>query len=107
MTRRIPFAPLAVESIAAGRKTMTTRTKRYGHPGDVLVSPAGPIVLEAVDRVALEEVEAKHYRAEGFDTPDGFRREWRRLHPRNGWEPKQWVYLHRFHLLAQEGKGPG
>jgi hypothetical protein len=102
--RTIPFTDEMADAIRAGRKTATTRTKKYGEPGDVLTTPAGPIVLETVGKVPMSEAAAM-FREEGFESREAFIGIWKRLHPRVGYVPTQRVYVHRFHRLADEGKG--
>lgn len=96
----IPFRADMAQAIREGRKTMTTRTKRYGHPGDVLDSPAGLIRLERVERVPLEQVATMYYHQEGLKSAAEFRLGWAELHPRNGFDPDQMVYLHEFSIGA-------
>lgn len=101
MTRQLPFTDEMRDAILQGRKTATSRTHRYGHAGDTLDSPAGPIRLVEVRRATLAEVADSHHLEEGFATPEGFRTIWMRLHPRAGWQPEQLVWFHRFERVSE------
>lgn len=94
----IPFMPAFRLPMLTGRKTATTRTKRYGWPGDTFTTFNVRFLLTGVKRLALQTVAHSYYQQEGFDTPTDFIRCWRVLHPRKGYVPKQYVYLHIFNL---------
>lgn len=102
--RRLPFTPEMTAAILEGRKTATSRTSRYGTAGDVVESPAGPLLLLWVRRLPLEQIANEHHELEGFDTPEGFRDIWIRLHQRAGWRPAEKVWFHRFERVAAEAK---
>lgn len=82
LPRHLPFEPGMAASVRAGVKTATTRTRRYGQPGDTLNSDAGPLRLIEARRVHLIDVARRWYRQEGFPSPESFLDTWRRLHPR-------------------------
>lgn len=107
----IPFHPMFFAQIEKGIKRMTTRTKRYGKPGDVLDygnadgTVRGRIRLVATERVPLCVVAEKYHREEGFADPDGFQRAWCDIHPGRGWMPELRVWLHTFAPVAAQGGG--
>jgi hypothetical protein len=96
----IPFQPEFKESMLAGKKTATSRPKRYGYPGDWFPAFGKTFVLTAVQRTYLDIVVRLHYKEEGFDSPHAFVQYWNRLHPviTFSQRPSRVVYLHYFHL---------
>jgi hypothetical protein len=99
--RFLPFRPEFEDAIRSGRKTVTTRTRRYGKPGDILDTPFGPVRLGRVERTLLAGVVPALYHEEGFDSPQEFIEMWTRLHPRKGFVPEQWVWVHEFEFLGE------
>jgi hypothetical protein len=101
----IPFLPDFEIDMMIGRKTATTRTKKYGKQGDQFISCG--ILYELTDDVTiltLDEVAHSWYTEEGFATPEQFIVCWIKLHPRKGYIPKQKVFLHQFKVVeAIEG----
>lgn len=95
----MPFDERFHESIRAGRKRMTVRTRRYGRPGDVLATEVGRIEIEDVQPIALGVVCEQLFSDDGFGSPGEFEAFWTALHPRTGYRPERRVYLHRFRLL--------
>lgn len=100
----IPFASRFWTLILEGRKTWTSRTKRYGEPGDLLrafphTEKQVMLRLDKVFRAQLRTVAADHYGEpqEGCASEQDFIALWVELHPRRGWNPGQWVWVHVFH----------
>ena len=100
--RFLPFQAEFEEAIRSGRKTMTTRTRRYGKVGDILDTPFGAVRLLDVRRVCLGAVRVHWYWDEGFDGPYRFEAAWARLHPRKGFDPDQRVWLHEFEFHGEK-----
>ena len=102
MLIKIPFEEDMAKAIKAGRKTCTTRTKRYGNVGDIFRVENGTygrfevLIITDVKHITLHQVATYYYKAEGFDTPEGFINKWRQLHPRAGWLPNQRVWTYFF-----------
>ncbi len=96
----IPFLEAFVPRIKLGLKTMTTRNEKYGEPGDLLASPAGTLRLLEVLRVKLGEVAENSYREEGCASPEEFEEIWNRIHPKRGYHPDDWVWLHEFEAIS-------
>lgn len=88
-----------VPRIKAGLKTMTCRNEKYGEPGDLLASPAGTLLLKDVRRAQLGEVAYDYYREEGCANPEVFIEIWNRIHPKRGFHPDDWVWLHEFEVV--------
>lgn len=97
MRIQIPFRPHFKDAIIAGRKIATSRTKTYGKPGDEFEAFGYVFVIERQERISLGVVAHRHYEAEGFDSPEGFKNEWISIHPGRGYEPEQKVWMHWFH----------
>jgi len=99
--KRLPFRPEFEEAVRSGQKTVTSRTRRYGSVGDVLDTPFGPVRLVSVVRMLLASVVARLWREEDFGNSGEFVDAWVRLHPRRGYIPEQWVWVHEFVLEPQ------
>ena len=100
--RFLPFQAEFEEAIRSGRKTMTTRTRRYGRVGDILDTPFGPVGLVSLIPVNLAVVRDHYWRQEGLESPEDFAATWKRLHPRKGFDPDQRVWLHEFEFLGEK-----
>lgn len=98
--KTLPFRDDMAEAIRAGRKTATSRTKKYGEVGDVLATKAGPVKLTRILGIQLREVALHFYNEEGFDSPAEFRAVWSEIHPRAGFRPEERVYVHFFELAS-------
>lgn len=90
------FKPL----IRSGRKTATSRPRKYGKPGDALRTPWGDtLALMSVHRLKLSTIAQTHYMEEGFDSPEAFLSAWKRIHPRKAVKPDGLLYFHTFKLI--------
>jgi len=94
----IPFLPEWEGLMLTGKKTATSRTKRYGLQGDYFEAFGRVFILTDVYRIRLSYVACYHYLEEGCNSDFEFRKIWERLHPRKGFCPDQRVYFHRFKL---------
>jgi hypothetical protein len=101
--RTLPFLPEFHDKVRRGLKTATARSRPYGKPGDRLQGPGCVLVLEHVAKAPLQYVAAECYGFEGLPSTAAFIEVWERIHPRAGYDPAKWVYLHRFHA---EGNPP-
>jgi hypothetical protein len=97
--RFLPFRKAFEGAIRAGRKTATSRTERYGQPGERLRTDFGLILLTEVAQMELGEIKRTLWREEGCSNPEHFEGIWRTLH-RGTWDARRIVWLHRFHLVA-------
>jgi len=91
----IPFRKDMQALILAGKKTATTRTKRYGIVGDWFYIGSKAYVLTNVEKVTLGYVATQKYRDEGFESPHDFIHVWQQIHPK-GFIDEQKVWLHEF-----------
>lgn len=97
----IPFMQEFEPLMLTGKKSATTRTKRYGYPGDYFEAFGRVFILTDIYRMALWRVASVHYLEEGFNYEYEFIETWERLHPRKGYQPDQKVYFHRFRLQTE------
>ena len=107
----IPFNEWSRKRLQAGVKCATTRRFPYGKPGDRFQAVGRWWVLTDVRRIRLEEVAERYYKEEGAESPEEFIEVWKSIHPRAGWTPKRWVWIHFFQpaptLLGMEGNVRG
>lgn len=80
----IPFSVWMQRANGEGRKHCTTRSKKYGAPGDVFDDGTGRLwrILK-IERLPLWAVRRNLYKEEGFDSPEEFESLWKRLHRGN------------------------
>ena len=79
-----------------GEKTGTTRTRRFGSPGDKFFIFGTWFIITHVVVKELHQVAHNHYEEEGFDSSQGFISMWKRLHPIRGYRPMDTGYFHKF-----------
>ena len=100
MKIKIPFHNKFIIEIASGRKTMTTRPRRYGRIGDVFYPRKSlRCVLLGVERMPLGEIAKKFHGQEGFKSPGEFKKFWLTIHRK--WRPDRKFYLHTFKRDSQ------
>lgn len=92
----IPFQDCWKDKMLTGRKTVTSRTKRYGDIGDTFQCFGAVFRFVDVSKQSLIHVETHLFDLEGCDSPEQFRRVWEQLHPRRGYIDRDRVYVHRF-----------
>ncbi len=108
MRVRVPFDKDMVRAVLDGKKTCTTRNKRYGGMGDTFEVVAAldyaTCRITNLARLTLETVAHGFFAKEGFDSPDGFRSRWAKLHPEKGFVPDQVAWLHEFEIVESHGE---
>jgi len=92
----IPFRDDMKLAVLNGKKTCTSRNKRYGCIGDQFEIGERKFVLTCVSHANLDYVAHDRYRQEGFESPAQFIGVWNQIHPRKGYAPEQVVWLHEF-----------
>jgi hypothetical protein len=92
------FLPDFEQSMLTGKKTATTRTRRFGHVGDWFFAFGKTFVLIEVYRTPLTRVVYFLYQEEGFNTPQELIACWNGLHPDIKYEDQRDrpVYVHQF-----------
>ena len=99
----IPFRVDIIRALFEGRKTATSRTKRFGIPGDTFSVSGQLFRILKVRTEKLSIVARKYWAKEGFGSPQEFIATWERIHPRKGWDPEQVVFLHEFEMVKNDG----
>lgn len=96
----MPFLRESKEAMLSGKKRASTRTRRYGYPGDWFKQFGRTFMLTSVQRTFLDIVVSDHYLEEGFNSSGEFIECWDRLHPRVPYaqRPTRVVFYHRFTL---------
>lgn len=94
--QQVPFNDWSRERLAAGDKTATTRTSRYGRPGDRFEVEGSIYELTHVLKLPLVIVAEHFYEQEGCEESAEFVEIWEDIHPRKGFEPDWEVWLHLF-----------
>ncbi len=96
----IPFKPEMALAVIEGRKYCTSRNKEYGGQGDTFWVEAegrrAKCVLLGCTKLPLYFVSPVLYDLEGLDSPKDFEDIWKEIHPREGWTPMKWVWVHWF-----------
>ena len=96
MSVEIPFKEPFRDSMLAGTKQCTSRTRRYGHVGDTFSAFGADFVLTNIVKLPLADVASMLHRQEGFSSQEAFIELWAKIHPRKGWVPQQQVWVHWF-----------
>lgn len=100
----LPFREEFKDVLLRGRKTWTTRTKRYGKVGDTFEAFGQAFQLRGHLKMPLGAVAHRGFFEEGFDAPIEFIQVWCRIHPRKGYDPQQEVGVHCFEQVKGEEK---
>lgn len=103
---QIPFMAELEQKLAKDKVVMTSRTRRYGDPGDTFTigyqdKPYKFKILGVV-RLELEVIARDFHHEHGFETPKDYRIAWKQLHPRKGFIGNQLVTTHIFRRLEVE-----
>lgn len=99
----IPFDNRFYDKIATGKKTWTSRNKRYGHPGDYFYLRGTKYYLIDVVKLPLGLV-AEHFEEEGFESKKEFIDFWVQIHPRRKFNGDEEVFVHIFHRRREVRK---
>lgn len=92
----IPMNGWSEERLAQERKWATSRTERYGEPGDTFEVNGIEYVLTHIVKVPLGVVAEQFYDIEGADSRAEFIEVWEDIHYRRGFDPEWSVWLHLF-----------
>ena len=99
-TITIPFLGYWKEKMLSGKKTCTSRTKKYGNVGDKFKVFNTEFELTDVKQVTLKEVGDKYYKQEGCDSLAQFVKIWSSIHYNRGFVLEQVVWLHTFKIVG-------
>jgi hypothetical protein len=92
----IPFHDHMKKQVWEGKKSCTSRTKRYGKVGDRFRIGIHQYRLTGIMKRSLDYVATKLWREEGFESEQAFVDFWNMLHPSKLFDPDQLVYVHFF-----------
>jgi len=92
----IPFKEKFRDAVLTGKKTMTSRNKKYGDVGDTFDAFGRVFILEDVYKCTLSFVKSHFWYQEGCDSPEEFVQIWEEIHPRKGYQPNQQIWLHKW-----------
>lgn len=98
----IPMNDWSEEKLYNGVKTATTRTTRYGDPGDRFESVGYIYALTHVVKVPLEVVAEHFWAEEGCENKAEFLEVWNDIHYRRGYDPDWEVWLHLFRRVKMD-----
>ena len=99
----IPFMERFREPMLSGKKTWTSRTRKYGEKGDTFTVFDATFEVVNVSQMRLDVVAYLHSKEEGLNSPEDFMATWKMIHPRTGYDPEQVVWVHEFKRVAVEG----
>jgi len=99
MKVNIPFKEQFREVMLSGDKTFTSRTKKMGSYNDTFDVFSATFRINDVCRMKLNTVAYAFYKEEGCKSPDDFINIWEKIHPRKGFDPEQWVFVHIFERI--------
>ena len=94
----MPFDERWEKAMLTGNKTCTSRSKRYGNLGDRFRAFGAAFTLIGVVRLPLGLIAMRFYKEEGCQSPEEFKKVWRELHPKKGFQDDWLVWLHKFDL---------
>ena len=95
----IPFKARFSLPMLRGEKTWTSRTRRYGKPGDTFEAFDNEFIIDKIERRTLWDV-ADHWKQEGCYSRQDFIDLWKNLHRKKGYLPGQRVYVHIFRRIT-------
>jgi hypothetical protein len=101
----IPFMGRFQSAMIEGRKTLTTRSKKYGDVGDRFYAFGVEFEITSIAEMKLADV-ALLWKQEGVDSQGEFMRVWSSLHY-GVWNPNREVYVHGFKRVKQRGSLEG
>lgn len=103
---KIPFIPELEPKLAKGEVVMTSRTRRFGDPGDTFTieykKELYHFKILGVIRLELEVIAREFHEEHGFKTPKDYRNAWKGIHPHKGFIGNQYVTTHIFRRLGVE-----
>lgn len=94
------------EALASGRKTATTRSKRYVRPGERFVGLGMEFECLRTVQLPLAVIRDGYWEEEGVSSPEDFVKIWNGIHPRRGFVGTDVRWLHTFRKSDWEWKNP-
>lgn len=97
----IPFSSKMNQAVREGRKVCTSRSKKYGDPGDLFHSEDFALYrLVDVQQWRLRAIKSELYRQEGCSSPEEFEQVWRSLH-RGHFSADKGYFVHWFQRVEE------
>jgi hypothetical protein len=78
-----------------GTKTMTSRSKQYGHVGDTFDAFGATFEITEVGKRLLGDI-ANDWKAEGMISLEDFMETWKQIHPFRIFNPEDRFFTHKF-----------
>ena len=100
MQIRIPFTSQFKQAMLDGVKICTSRSKRFGEPGDTFTAFGAEFEIISVNKETLDYVAAYLWKEEGCENSWHFIRVWEEIHPIKGFDPEWKVWVHKFVKLG-------
>jgi hypothetical protein len=97
---KIPFNDWSEERLKLMVKNATSRTKKYGEPGDTFIVDGTEYMLELVIQLPLWFIAQELFRAEGAMNTIEFIDIWKSIHPLKGYVSTQVVWYHHFKVVG-------
>jgi len=97
----IPFKEDMEEAILQGKKTCTSRTRRYGCIGKCFQIRGKWFELTQIMQVRFCFILNALYKEEGFDSSIQFAHRWGQIHPREKWDTGRILWVHHFKPLQE------
>jgi hypothetical protein len=101
----IPFMEKFREPMLNGTKILTTRTKKYGQPGDWFNAFGKTFVLIRVEQWPLAYA-ATNWKLEGCDSYEDFVTVWKKIHPRRAYNENEYFWGHDFRDISRKENHP-
>lgn len=95
---KIPFKERFREPMLNETKDLTTRTKKYGEPGDFFEAFGALFTLVKVERKRLS-YSAENWRREGCSSFGDFMNLWKELHPVKRIDTEELFWVHQFRKM--------
>jgi len=95
----IPFNYTEPQKVYSGRKTATRRTKTYGAKAGMKMRAVFrsynivDLQITAVYNQKLEDMSEEDAEREGYGCLHAFKAAWVEIHPQQGWDPEQNVWV--------------
>lgn len=95
----IPFLEQFKEPMLKDIKICTTRSKVYGQKGDYFWKWGAMFRIDEVRVLNLATVARSFWKEEGCSSDEDFRRVWRSIHPKVGFDEERDYHTHFFHRV--------
>jgi uncharacterized protein YqfB (UPF0267 family) len=98
---RIPFLRQFREPMLSGKKTWTSRTRKYGEVGDTFPAFGATFQITEIRRMRLKDIVEGHFREEGLNSVEEAKAVWIQIHPRKLYAPDWLLQVHVFKKVKE------